>query len=339
MSSAFWCFTLNNPTEEDDNHLNPYHPHWQEQLDLLLYSPETGKEGTFHLQGYLELRRHKPLQWLRKKLPRAHFERRKGSKNAAMRYCLKEFTKRSPDCSPIGDASATRWDEPFYWLSGDLLASWRDLVAEYSSNPCTNASNSKAHSRKETLQTMKTMIEDQMSNIALANYDFSTFVHCFRGLNYYRLLITKPRNHAMEILVLQGPTGTGKSRWAHDNYPNAYWKQNSQWWDNYNNEPVVVIDEYYGWLRWDYLLRLTDRYPFMVETKHGQVQFNSKTIIFTTNSLPTSWYKNMYMPAFERRVSEWHVFPVWGEHQTYTSTSEAYAAMSINTAPCFNFPV
>ena len=94
----------------------------------------------------------------------------------------------------------------------------------------------------------------------------------------------------------------------------AYWKQRSNWWDGYSTQETVVLDEFYGWLPFDLLLRLCDRYPLLVETKGGQVQFVAKTIIITSNSLPSNWYRSAYFPSFVRRVDHWHVFPIWGEH-------------------------
>jgi len=181
---------------------------------------------------------------------------------------------------------------------------------------------------------MKTLIEQGKSDVQLAEFDFSTFVQCYRGLNKYRLLIQAPRNHLTEVYVLQGPTGTGKSKWCMDNFPDAYWKQRGNWWDNYCGQEVVVIDEFYGWLPYDLLLRLCDRYPLMVETKGGQVQFTAKKILFTTNQVPSCWYKNCYFESFSRRVTEWHIFPVWGEHEIFTDYSEAVGRMVNN----FNFP-
>jgi len=65
------------------------------------------------------------------------------------------------------------------------------------------------------------------------------------------------------------------------------------WWDGYSGQPVVVIDEFYGWLGYDFLLRLLDRYSFAVETKGGSVSFTSKLVIFTSNKPPSEWYRNI----------------------------------------------
>lgn len=147
------------------------------------------------------------------------------------------------------------------------------------------------------------------SELSLADEDFSTWARNFRALERYRRLCTKPRNEECNVIVIQGPTGTGKSRYAMDTYPGAYWKQRGNWWDGYSSEEVVIIDEFYGWLPFDTLLRLCDRYPLLVESKGGQLQFVATTIVFTTNQVPEKWYKNMYMDSFYRRVNSWIIMP------------------------------
>lgn len=144
------------------------------------------------------------------------------------------------------------------------------------------------------------------------------------------VLKTKPRNFEVEVEVIQGPTGTGKSKWCMEHYPNAYWKQRSNWWDGYFKHEVVILDEFYGWLPYDTLLRICDRYPMLVETKGGQTQFVAKKIIITTNSEPSSWYRNVYFPAFVRRVSKWRVFAILGDEQSYASYENAVIAMNNN---------
>lgn len=179
---------------------------------------------------------------------------------------------------------------------------------------------------------MKQLIDEGADDKALADYDFSVWTSCYRPLIYYRMISTKPRDHPVEVIVLHGPAGTGKSKYCKDNYPKAYWKQRSQWWDGYNNHEHVVVDEFYGWLPYDLLLRICDRYPLLVETKGGQVQFVAKTIIITSNLHPLQWYKNMYFPALQRRVTKWIIMPVWGEQEDYTNYELAAQRMITNTS-------
>lgn len=174
---------------------------------------------------------------------------------------------------------------------------------------------------------MKEMIDSGKTDVELAEYDFALYVTSYRGLAHYRVITSTPRDHEVHVSVIQGPTGTGKSKYCKDNYAGAYWKQRSNWWDGYSNHEVVIIDEFYGWLPFDLLLRICDRYPLLVETKGGQVNFTAKQIIITTNAVPERWYKHVYFKSFIRRVSQWIIMPIWGETKVFTDYKEALPNM------------
>lgn len=301
MTSRAWIFTINNPTEEDVPDFGK--EEWLNLVKLAVYQRERGEEGTEHFQGYVTLSQPRRLTWMKQRLPRAHLEIRRGSHHQALMYVTKEESRIS--------------DPVVYPTSVNL-----DQIL---SNVQATASNGISR-----LNLMKLKIDNGASDLDLANEDFETWVRHYRGLNAYRLLKSQPRNHEMRVCVYQGPTGTGKSRFAMESFPGAYWKQRSQWWDGYSGQDVVIIDEFYGWLPFDTLLRICDRYPLLVETKGGQVQFQAKTVVITSNALPQSWYKSVYFPSFVRRVNEWHVFPTWGEHQIYTDYTEATMHMINN---------
>lgn len=115
------------------------------------------------------------------------------------------------------------------------------------------------------------------------------------------------RDWEMEVFVFWGPPGSGKSRLAHAMCPKAYWKPagNWKWWDGYNGETCVIIDDFQDqdWPR-DYILRLLDRYPMTVEIKGGSTQFRARSVIITTNQNG----KVEWDPALRRRITEWHEF-------------------------------
>lgn len=178
---------------------------------------------------------------------------------------------------------------------------------------------------------MKQLIDDGKSNIDLAEHDFPIWLQYTKQFDHYRVLISKPRNHPVEVIVIQGPTGTGKSRYALENFPVAYWKQRSNWWDNYQDHETVILDEFYGWIPYDMLLRICDRYPLLVETKGGQTNFVAKKIVFTTNQNPENWYKNVYFKPFIRRVTKWVIIPTWGETFETDDWIEAHKNIIDNT--------
>lgn len=319
MSSRNWCFTINNPTTEQVQQLSCLNP----SVQFLVASLEKGQQGTCHYQGYLELTRHRRLAFVKNLLPTAHLERRQGTAEQATKYCLKELTPESIEI-----------------LQNSQLGTYIGNLQDVTGLPVTIMQNTAEKTLKEILSKqsltktkdnrlieLATMVKSGADDITLAEHDAPFYIQYNKGLQQLRLLYQKQRNHAVEVIVIQGPTGTGKSKWCIDNYPDAYWKQRSNWWDNYNSQEVVILDEFYGWIPFDTLLRLCDRYPLLVETKGGQVQFVAKTIIITTNIIPSSWYKNAYFKAFERRVSQWIVMNSMLDQNTYFGYGEAVKNM------------
>lgn len=99
----------------------------------------------------------------------------------------------------------------------------------------------------------------------------------------------------MEVVVLVGDTGTGKTRWAYQEYPDLYsvppTKSSGCYWDGYSGEETCLVDEMYGSrFSHGFMLQLLDRYPLFVPTHGGQVPFVSRRIIFTSNAHPGEWY-------------------------------------------------
>ncbi|KAF7239284.1 hypothetical protein EG68_11676 [Paragonimus skrjabini miyazakii] len=66
--------------------------------------------------------------------------------------------------------------------------------------------------------------------------------------------------HSNDRWWLYGPTGSGKSRQAQTMAQGhtAYWKNSTEWWDHYPQEEYVIIDDYAGQWRIDFLLQLLD---------------------------------------------------------------------------------
>jgi len=305
MTSRSWCFTVNNPTTI------PVSEEWMinESIKWCVWQKEKGENGTLHWQGVLVMTAPRRLHYMKGLCGTAHWEPRRGSVQEAVGYVIKEDTRESG---------------PYAVENGALLTDvLRDALILKLMKVKVNKSDELLEI-KAKLDAGTVTVED------IADQHFELWVRHFRAFEKYQCIKTKPRNHEVEVHVIQGPTGTGKSRWAMEQYPGAYWKQRSNWWDGYIGQEVVVIDEFYGWLPFDLVLRICDRYPLMVETKGGQVQFVAKTIIFTTNQLPSSWYKNCYFQSFARRVSEWHIMAVWEDHRKFSSWAEASAVMVEN---------
>lgn len=78
-----WCFTINNPVEADT--IEP-----TDDVRYCVYQLEQGESGTPHIQGYVEFKKKMTLAAVKRWVPRAHLEPRRGSREAAREYCMKE---------------------------------------------------------------------------------------------------------------------------------------------------------------------------------------------------------------------------------------------------------
>lgn len=245
------------------------------EYKYLIYQIEKGENETTHYQGYIIFKKKMSIAGLKKINSRAHWELRKGTHEQAVAYCSKK---------------ETRIDGPFIFGTGPTPGKRNDLLA-----------------LKESLDKKASMKE-------IAQEHFVPFLKYHKGIAVYRNLITEPRRFKTEVTVLWGITGVGKSRICAETFPNAYWvfpQQVGKWWDGYEGEEVVIIDDFYGWFQHNYMLRLLDRYPMKVESKGGVLEFIPKKIFITSNKPPEEWYPRMeaQLPQLLRRIDNIYYKP------------------------------
>lgn len=136
---------------------------------------------------------------------------------------------------------------------------------------------------------------------------------------YYRSLTAIAADFAIcpgiekTVNVLYGRTGTGKSRtaWAEAG-PTAYSKDpRSKWWDGYQGQEHIIIDEFRGTIDVSHVLRWLDRYPLRVERKGSSVPLLATTFWITSNLAPRDWYPGLdeaTLDALLRRLTNIIVF-------------------------------
>ena len=109
-----------------------------------------------------------------------------------------------------------------------------------------------------------------------------------------------------------GPAGIGKSRKARTYGSPVYNKGINKWWDGYNGEPVVIIDDLPAQkaeILVDQLKKWLDRYVLPVEVKTSTITISPKDykMIITSNYSPEQCFKEPDLSAMRRRLTVIHM--------------------------------
>lgn len=241
------------------------------ECSYMIYGYEKGESGTPHLQGYCEMKQQKSLKQLKKAFPRAHIEKRRGTAEQAADYCKKDgnFVEKGV-LSQQGKRN-------------DIIA----LRDEVKGNPTI---------------TTRELIERLPESLAR----FPRFVAAVRSVYYRpeRLNWTTPPN-----IWLFGESGCGKTSTAYSLCENPpYDKLLNKWWDDYDMEDDVLIDDLHpdgAKYIVTHLKRWADRYPFRAEVKGATIFIRPRRIIVTTQYTMQELFPNEQdIDAILRRFSD-----------------------------------
>lgn len=120
-------------------------------------------------------------------------------------------------------------------------------------------------------------------------------VRCYSQLKAIAKDNMRPIAQERQVNVYWGPTHCGKSHRAwQEGGIDAYPKDPmSKFWDGYAGGSHVVIEEFRGEIAIGHILRWTDKYPVIVDAKHGATVLRATTIWFTSNLHPQDWYPGL----------------------------------------------
>ena len=217
----------------------------------IVYGREVGASGTPHLQGFISFKEGKTESAVRKLLPGCHVEIAK-TVEEAIEYCKKEgsFTERGVAPQSLKKANEVQKEN------------W-ELILD-----CAK----------------RGAIEEIPAEIQI-KYDRALHAIADRESKKRPMETLDELEHEWYC----GPAGTGKSRKAREENPMAYLKMANKWWDDYDGEEVIILEDF-DKVHADklvYHLKIwADRYPFRAEKKGGTVVIRPKKIIVTSNWHP-----------------------------------------------------
>lgn len=167
--------------------------------------------------------------------------------------------------------------------------------------------------RRSDLLSVSDAIKEGKTLAEVAQEFPVSYIKFHRGIAQLSSVIRPQRSLPPEVIVIWGPTGTGKSRYVHEASPSVYTgmysSSGSYWFDGYDGTSDMLFDEFDS-TKWNlqFMLRLLDRYPLQVPTKGGFVRLgNAERIFLVSNIPPHQWYAGVdpeVLKALHRRVSK-----------------------------------
>lgn len=221
-----------------------------------------------HQQGWVQFFNPKSLKTAQRilNLPKQHFEACKGNEYDNDKYCTKDGKYRK---------------------FGKFIS----------------------QGQRTDLEEIKRQLDNGATIKTVADNFFGDFLRYHNGISKYKQLCDKTRSknwRNIEVILICGPTDCGKTRHA---MKEAKYKINASellWWDGYEGEECICIDEYNNDIPVTKLLNLLDGYQLRLPIKGGFTYANWNKVFITSNLKVEELHaqcKEEHRNAMYRRIS------------------------------------
>jgi len=264
-ASRYWCFTLNNYTDEDQARLRAV------DCTYLIFGREVGEQGTPHLQGFVITHTRIRLAQVKVLLgtDRVHVEKARGSPEQADDYC-----KKDGDFECIGTPPARRKR-----TRDELAVEFRDAIRGGGAGALVGWADANP-----------------------GVYAFSG--HNLVRNHQSTIIPVRRENVTCTWIVGPSGSGKSHAAWEKypDAFSK---EPRHKWWSGYLGEKHVIIDDFgKDNIDITYLLRWFDKYPVSIETKGGQMGLLATDFVVTSNFLPSEIYQgHPQLQALLRRIN------------------------------------
>lgn len=152
---------------------------------------------------------------------------------------------------------------------------------------CDNCNENEVMFEKTVKRSAKEVLETNMKKLVEGNDINPIHMKSLLWAQTWWKLMQRPADHPKNRGIwIQGPTGTGKTYWAREfgeQHGGLYIKEQNKWWDGYDGEKVVVLDDLDIGALCHFLKIWGDRASCKGEVKGGIVWLNYDYFIVTSN--------------------------------------------------------
>lgn len=243
---------------------------WKKEVQYCVWQLEQcPKTGKMHYQTYVVFKKNKRMAGVQK-LAKGHWE------------IVRNFDAMNDYCQKVESRVKGPWT--------------------YGERPAKQGSKFDAILRECLLQTPLRKIAARYPGL---------FMRYHGGITRTRELMTPKRNSHTQLVWIWGPSGSGKTtyakKWAKMGDRSVYFKPSTtKWWPLYDQEDIVIIDDYKGAMLPSELFNLGgNSHPMQVEIKGMYTQFNSDEVVFTSVKHPSYIYgdsTNAWAEGLRRRL-------------------------------------
>ena len=149
--------------------------------------------------------------------------------------------------------------------------------------------------RSDVLDLMK-MVRDGESELDVWDQHPVLMFQGSKAYDRYQKLVATPRDRNLtpDVRLYWGPTRSGKTRAAVDEFPDIKFHLSGKWFDTYEAGKAYLFDDFDpSEISLTKVLQVTDRYAIDVEIKGGSATWNPPVIIFTSNDPIETWYPDV----------------------------------------------
>lgn len=227
--------------------------------------PKTKKK---HYQGWLQMEKKKRMNGIKKVClsKKVHLESCRGTEGENEQYCIKEGQ---------------------YTQLGVFIT----------------------QGKRTDLDDLKIMLDGGGTLEDIANENFPSFIKYNRGFQEYKKIVDKRLRKGfrkVNVIHIHGKTGTGKTRYAMESKERVYKIQGDDlnWWDGYDGEETLLIDEYDNQISITKLLGILDGYQLRLPIKGSFTYANWTKVYITSNEKRLHKYdKKEHRRALKRRIT------------------------------------